>query len=136
MPIRKSCLLVVSALVLSILFTSIVYACSRIDLMTVTLHDSSMSGMDGMHGGMVQRGPCNQHKQDICKSVRNRMLSIQPSSYKADDVQQPIILLLPINAIIDIPKHLALSSVSAGWEIAFHSVFKLPLHLSFSVLRI
>src|SRR5947208_14548929 len=85
MPIRKSCLLVVSALVLSILFNSIIYACSRIDLMTVALHDSSMSGMDGMHGGMVQREPCNQHKQNICKSVRNRMLSIQPSSYKADD---------------------------------------------------
>jgi len=104
--------------------------------MTVALHDSSMSGMDGMHGGMVQRGPCNQHKQDICKSVRNRMLSIQPSSYKADDVQQPIILLLPINAIIDIPEHLALSSASGGWEFAFHSVFKISLPLSFSVLRI
>jgi len=134
MPIRKSCLLVVSALVLSILFNSVVYACSRIDLMTVALHDSSMSGMDGMHGGMVQRGPCNQHKQDICKSVRNRMLSIQPSSYKID-VQQPILLLLPPNLVIGLPKHIA-SLSAVGWEADFHSVFKLPLHLSFSVLRI
>jgi hypothetical protein len=84
----------------------------------------------------VERGPCSEHKQDICKSVRDRMLSIQPSLYKVETAQQPILRLLPTNLGIDIPKHIASLVGSIGWQTAFHSVFKLPLPLSFSVLRI
>jgi len=84
----------------------------------------------------TEGGPCKNEKQDICKFVRDRMLSLQASPYKAADVQQPILLLLPIPLSIDVQKHIAFSSSSAAWEIAFHSVFKLPLSLSFSVLRI
>ena len=51
MFIRKPCLLVVSALVLSILFNSIVYACSRIDLMIVALHEEYSEDRNSIFGG-------------------------------------------------------------------------------------
>jgi len=136
MRIRKSSLLVAAALVLSLLFNSVVYACSKLAPLGMALQSSSMETMDGMNGGAVERDPCARHEQDICKFVRNRMLSIQPSPSKAGDYQQPILLLLPLNLAIDIPKHISSSSASVAWEIAFHSVFKLPLPLAFSVLRI
>ena len=125
---RRSSLVLFLALV-SYLFVSVVYACSGLSVM----HMSFMSAP--MDDRAVERGPCDKHKQDICKSVRDRMLSIQPSSYKID-VQQAILLLLPPNLVFDLPKHIASLSAPLGWEADFHSVFKLPLHLSFSVLRI
>src|ERR671918_720663 len=117
-------------LVFSLLFTSVVYACSGLSVMQTKLMSASMDD------GAVERGPCSKHKQDICKSVRERMLSIQPSSYKAEAVQQSLILLLPHNPLINIPKLIAFFFSSVAWEIALHSVFKIPLYLSSSVLRI
>jgi hypothetical protein len=132
----KSWFLIVSILVVSILFNSVVYACSRLDLMGMALQVSSADSMNGMNGRTIERGPCAEHKQDVCKSVRDRMLSIQPSPSKAADSQQPIILFLPLNLIIDIPKHIAFSFGSLTWQTAFHAVFKLPLPFSLRVLRI
>jgi uncharacterized membrane protein SpoIIM required for sporulation len=129
MTVRRS-RIVVFLLIFSLLFTSVVYACSGLSVVQTKLMSMSMDD------GAVERGPCSKHRQDICKSVRERMLSIQPSSYKAIDVQQPLILLLPHNRVINIPKLIAFSSASVAWEIALHSVFKIPLSLSSSVLRI
>jgi hypothetical protein len=129
MTVRRSSIIPL-LLVFSLLFTSVVYACSGLSVMQTKLMSTSMDD------GAVERGPCSKHRQDICKSVRERMLSIQPSSYKASDVQQPLILLLPHNPVINIPKLIAFSSASVAWEIALHSVFKIPLSLSSSVLRI
>src|ERR687891_2283597 len=129
MTVRRSSIIPL-LLVFSLLFTSVVYACSGLSVMQTKLMSASMDD------GAAERGPCSKHKQDICKSVRERMLSIQPSSYKAIDVQQPLILLLPHNPVINIPKLIAFSSSSVAWEIALHSVFKIPLSLSSSVLRI
>lgn len=84
----------------------------------------------------MERGPCSKHKQDVCKSVRERMLSIQPPYYRAEAVQQPIILFLPLSLDSDIPKHIVLSPGSLTWQTAFHAVFKLPLPFSLRVLRI
>ncbi len=126
-----------SILALSLLFNSVVYACSKLSSgMDMAMHRSSMATTDGMNEKTVERGPCSQHKQDICKTVRDRMISIQPSLSKAGDYQQPAPLLLPLSLMIDIPKHIAFSLAFTKSEIAFHSVFKLPLTLSFSVLRI
>ena len=135
---KQAGLVIGSILALSLLFNSVVYACSKLGFagMATAMHGSSMTATDGMNEKSVERGPCAEHKQDICKSVRDRMLSIQPSPYKAVDVQQPVPLLLPLNLVIDVPKHIDFSLASTTWEIAFHSVFKLPLSLSFSVLRI
>jgi hypothetical protein len=136
-PSRKSGLVIGSVLALSLLFNSIVYACSG--LMGMSLHAASINSMNtmgGMNENTIERGPCADHKQDVCKSVRDRMLSVQPSGYKAIDSQQTIILYLPLNLIIDIPKHIAFSSGSLTWQTAFHAVFKLPLPFSLRVLRI
>jgi hypothetical protein len=129
MIVRRSRIIVL-LLIFSLLFTSVVYACSGLSVMQTKLMSASMDE------GAVERGPCSKHRQDICKSVRERMLAIEPSSYKATDVQQPLILLLPHNLLINIPKLIAFSSSSVAWEVAFHAVFKLPLYLSSSVLRI
>ncbi len=126
-----------SVLALSLLFNSVVYACSKLGSvgMAMAMHGTSMP-MDGTNDGAVERGPCAEHKQDICKSVRDRMLSLQPSPSKVEDYQQWAPPILPLTFVIAIPKHIALRPSSLRWEIAFHSVFKLPLSLSFSVLRI
>src|SRR5262249_10323927 len=55
----------------SLLSVSVVYACSGHDFMPM----SSMSG--AMDDTAMERGPCDKHKQDICKSVRYRMLSVR-----------------------------------------------------------
>src|SRR5713226_4884478 len=78
---RKPSFLFASTLIFSVLFTAIVYACSGLGPMRMVFqHDS-------MNGGMVERGPCSEHKQDICKSVRQRMLSIQVSSAQTDTLR-------------------------------------------------
>jgi hypothetical protein len=136
---KQAGLVIGSVLAVSLLFSSVVYACSKLGsagMVTMAMHGSSMSTTDGMNEKSVERGPCSKHKQDICKSVRDRMLSVQPSSSKAGDYQHPAFLRLPLDLVIKIPKHIALSFVSLKWQIAFHSIFKLPLPLSFSVLRI
>jgi len=102
----------------------------------MTMLGVSMATMDGMDKKSVERGPCAQHKQDICKTIRDRMVSTQASQFHMGDYQQSIPLHFPLNVVLDIPKHIAFSFASTTWEIAFHSVFKLPLTLSFSVLRI
>jgi hypothetical protein len=135
---RSGGLVIGSVLALSLLVNSVVYACSKLGSlgMAMAMQSSSMATTDGMNEKSVERGPCSQHKQDICKTVRDRMLSTQASTPKAADYQQPVLLLLPLNLVIDVPKHIDFAFVSTRWVIAFHSVFKLPLPLSFLVLRI
>jgi hypothetical protein len=117
--------------VVSLLFTSIVYACSGLSVIQMSSMSASMDKTAAM-----ERGPCTQHKQDICKSVRDRMLSVQPSYYRAEAVEQPIILFLPLNLIDHIPNQIVFSNGSLTWQTAFHAVFKLPLPFSLRVLRI
>ena len=135
MTARKSWLLIASILAVSLVFNSIVYACSGLMSVGMVLQ-GSLKTMDGTNSATVERGPCADHKQDICKSVRDRMLSVQPSASKAVDSQQTTILFLPLNLIIDIPKHIDFSFGSLTWQTAFHAVFKLPLPFSLRVLRI
>lgn len=135
---KRVSLLIGCAVAVSLLFNSVVYACSKLGSvdMAMAMHGRSMATTDGMNERAVERGPCSKHKQDICKSVRDRMLSLQPSSSKPGDYQQLASLLLPLNVVAAVPAHAHLSSGILKWEIAFHSVFKLPLRLFFSVLRI
>ena len=135
---RNAGIVVGSVLALSLLVNSVVYACSKLGSlgMAMAMHGTSTATTDGMNEKSVERGPCSQHKQDICKTVRDRMLSTQASTPKAADYQEPVPLLLPLNLASDVPKHIDFSFAFTRWVIAFHSVFKLPLSLSFSVLRI
>ena len=61
-----------------LLFTSVVYACSGLNVPPM----SSMSA--AMDNGAMDGDPCSRHKQDICKFVRYQMLSLQASSPAAE----------------------------------------------------
>ena len=62
----------------SLLFTAIVYACSG--LRSVEMRFASAA----IDNSAMDRGPCSKHKQDLCKSVRYQMLSLQASSPAAE----------------------------------------------------
>ena len=126
-----------SILAVTLLLNSVVYACSKVG-MVMAMHDSSMSmaTTDGMDQKSVERDPCAQHKQDVCKSIRDRLLSVQPSLYKLDPAQPSTVAFLPSNPAIEITSHIAAPFGSLRWQTAFHSVFKLPLRISLSVFRI
>jgi len=62
-----------------------------------------------MDHNAMERGPCSKHKQDICKSVRYQMLSVQPSSL-VPDIQFHVLTLLStyfeIPLVVDLlPNH-------------------------------
>jgi len=68
-------------LILSLFVTSVVYACSGLRLLHQNSHHVAMSHES------VERGPCSESKEDICKSVRDRMLSLQPRASQTDNVE-------------------------------------------------
>lgn len=114
--------------VFSLLFTSVVYACSGQAFMSM----SSMSST--MDSTAMQRGPCGEHKQDICKSVRDQMLSIRASSPGAN-------VTLHVSTVLHFP-HVAIplfmdSSSTAGPSGSpFYPVTKSSSFLFNQVLRI
>lgn len=135
--LKKSSFVVASALALSLFFNSIVYACSKLAPMSMDLQGSFMSGMDrmdGMNAGKVERGPCAQHKQDVCKSVRDRMLSVQASVSKVEG-SQPVVLL-PLQPAVEIVEEVVFSPAPFDLEFSYHPVFKRSLPFSFLALRI
>jgi hypothetical protein len=134
---RKAGLIIGSILAVTLLFNSVVYACSKISMvMAMPGTTMAMTTTDDMGDAALARDPCTQHKQDVCKSIRDRLLSIQPSLYKVDPAQQSIVILLPDHLVAKIPSDIAVPFSSLTWQTAFHSVFKLPLPLSLSVLRL
>lgn len=124
---KKPSFLVALTLIFSVLFTAIVYACSGLDPMRMSFHPASMNG------GTVERGPCSEHKQDICKSVRYRMLSIHASSPPAEI---PLYSSTFPQVSIEVPVRSEASLATLPLETAFHPVFKLSLTYSYLVLRI
>ena len=123
--VSTSTALVLIFLVLSV---SIVYACSGLDTMRMAFHHSSMSA------GTIERGPCSEHKQDICSSVRQRLLSIQASA------TQPGVSLhsstIPQEATLGIFLGPKVSFGFLAFLASYHSSFKLSFPFSYRVLRI
>jgi hypothetical protein len=107
-------------------FVSITHACSGLAPMGMAVQQSPMN----MGGGDP---PCSKNKGDICQSVRDSILSVKPSISAAGSPQQTI---PPPQLSIESPIQLAFSSVAPALERAFHPVFKVPLTLSYLVLRI
>jgi hypothetical protein len=126
---KKFSLLLASTLIFSVLFTAIVYACSGLDQVRMAFHHSSMNG-----GTMVERGPCSEHKQDLCKSVRYRILSIQASATRVENSLQ--VLTIPPESSVHVPMPFAVSLGSLPLRTVFHPVFKLSLPFTYLVLRI
>lgn len=117
-------------IVFAFLSVSIAHACSDLGPVGGVMVEQS-----SRNAGVANNDPCNQHKEDVCKSVRDSILSIQPSVSNADVSQQPV---LPIQLSIESedPTQVGFSSLFPVIERAFHPVFKLSLSLSYLVLRI
>ena len=84
-------------------------------------------------GITTTKDPCHDPKGDFCKSVRDSILSIQPSFSVADNLRQAF-LLSPL--FIERPTAIVFSLRTHVVDRPFHPVFKLQLTLSYLVLRI
>lgn len=116
-----------SIVAFAFIFVSITHACSGLAPMKPAVQQSPMN----MGGG--NNPPCSKEKGDICKSVRDSILSLKPSISAADNIQQT----LPLRQLsVESPTLLVSSTVAPVIEVAFHPVFKLPLFFSYRVLRI
>jgi hypothetical protein len=114
--------------IFSLLFTSIVYACSGLNSMSMSFVSAAMD-----HSAM-ERGPCTKHKQDICKSVRYQMLSRQASSL-LEEITLYVSLILQFPHF-DTPLVTSLLPVAGPPGVGFNLVSKLSFPFSNLVLRI
>ena len=123
---RKRPLLISLTLIFTLLVNAVIYACSNPNSMSMGFNHSSVN-----HG--ANENPCAEpKKEDICKAVRDRMVTVQPVS--SQDIQGALAPILHVP--VDISEHLALPTVVQLWQVTFHAVFKLSLPVSLSVLRI
>jgi hypothetical protein len=125
--VRRSRLIPI-IVIFSLLFTSIVYACSGLNSMPM---GSVTAAMD--HSAM-ERGPCSNHKQDICKSVRYQMLSLKASIAVTEIVLHLSTVLQSMP--VEIPLLLNSLPTAGPPGVFFHSIFRSPLLFSSQVLRI
>jgi hypothetical protein len=117
---------VAASVVLVFLAVSIVHACAGMAPVNRTAEQSFMNMDDTNH-------PCHSEKRDLCRSVRDSILSLKPSMPGVDSPEPVVIpLLLPVEG----PNLVASSPITPITQRAFHPVFKLPLFFSYLVLRI
>lgn len=119
---------IVSVVIASFLAVTLVYACSGGDFMRLAHQVSSLSG------SMVEKGPCSEPREDICKSVRDRMLSIQAPSPQAEISSYAILVISPLAA--EVPRPQGLIGTSDPMRISLLPAFKRSLFLTYSILRI
>ena len=112
----------------SLLFTSIVYACSGLNSMPMSFVSAAMD-----HSTM-EPGPCSKQKQDLCKSVRDQMLSLKASASVADIVLHlsAVLQSMHIEALLLIN----LLSTAGPPGVVFRPALKLSFPFSNQVLRI
>jgi hypothetical protein len=125
--LKKLSIIVASIGALAFVFVSITHACSALAPMGMAVQQSPMN-MGGGHNP-----PCSTGKADVCQSVRDSILSDKSSISAADSSQQTI---PPLQLSIESPIQLVYSDLAPVIESAFHPVFKLPLTLSYLVLRV
>ncbi len=119
----------VAGVVFCFLFVVVAYACSGRDLAW------GAPQIFSAHAGMASEEPCADMKLDPCQSVRDRILSLQPSAAQA-----------AISQVTFTNAQQAPVEVSAGADLfygtfrpstsVFHPVFKLQLPISYLVLRL
>lgn len=110
--------------IFAFLSVSIVHACSGL---------GGMAGHSVTSEGITTKDPCNHPKGDFCKSVRDSLFSIKPSASAADSLQQAA---APLTVSVVSPTPIVFSPLASDVERPFHPVFKVPLALSYLVLRI
>jgi hypothetical protein len=96
--------------------------------MRVALHPTS-DGFD-----MVKKDPCNETKEDVCKSVRDRMISIQASPPTVETFSYGFLTVPPLAGEVSEPA--GFMSTSQSLRTSFLHSLERPLFLSYSVLRI
>lgn len=125
--LRKFSTVVASIVALAFVIISITHACSGLAPMNLAVQQSPMKAPP------ADSSPCGKEKPDICKSVRDTRLSVKPSVLGLDSPEQTV----PQPAISFVsPVLLATSPVDFVIKIGSHAVFKLPLTVSYRVLRI
>jgi hypothetical protein len=124
--LKKLSAAVAFSVVFVFLAVSIVHACADVASVNRIAQQSFMN-IDGTNQ------PCHSEESDFCKSVRDSILSLKPSTPGIESPEQRAIpLLLPVedaNLVASSP----INHITQG---AFHPVFKLPLPFSYLVLRI
>ncbi len=115
-----------SVITIALVFVSITHACSGLAPMNPAAQQSPMD---------MGRGnpPCSKEKGDICKSVRDSLLSVKPS---VSEAANPHLTVASVQLSVEIPTQTIFSPAALFIESSYHPVFKLPLSLSYLVLRI
>lgn len=124
--LKKLSAVAASFVVFVFLAVSIAHACSGLSLVNLAVQQS-FTNMDGANL------PCHTEKSDLCKSVRDSILSLKPSMPAVENPEQS---LLTIHFPIERPSLFGSSPITFITQGAFHPVFKLPFPLSYLVLRI
>ena len=125
--LKKLSAVAASIVAFAFIFVSIAHACPSLGPVNLAVQQSFMNTMDGGNP------PCSKEKSDPCKSVRDSILSEKPSMSGTDSPEQPV---FPLQLPVESPSLLASSPITSTAPGAFHPVFKLPLTLSYVVLRI
>jgi hypothetical protein len=121
-------IIVATAIICSFLFVTFAYACSGKTLTRTAAHPSSI------HWDAFARNPCNEAKKDVCKDVRNRMLSIQAPPPQGNFFSYG---LLPATSVAtEIPNPGGLIRASDRGQTTPFSVMKRRLFVFYSILRI
>lgn len=124
--LKKFSTVVASIVALAFVTVSITHACSGLASMNPAVQQSPMKTP-------ADNSPCGEEKPDICKSVRDTLLSVKPSVLGLESPEKTV----PQPAISFVnPVLLGTSTVDFVIKIGSHPVFKLPLTVSYRVLRI
>ena len=86
-----------------------------------------------MNMGAGNTPPCSKEKGDVCQSVRDSILSVKPSISAPDNPQQT---RLPLQFSVESLTQVDSPSVASVIGVSFHPVFKIPLTVSYQILRI
>lgn len=124
--LKKLSAVAASIVAFAFVIVSIAHACSGLTPVNLAVHQSPMN----MGGSNT---PCGKEKGDICQSVRDSIMSVKPSIAAADNPQQTV---LPLQLSAESPSLVVFSPVAPIIGVSFHPVFKLPLTVSYLVLRI
>lgn len=124
---KKISSVVASTIVFVFIAVSIAHACAGLAFGQSAVQQSFINIDSTNH-------PCHGDQSDFCKSVRDSILSLKPSTPAAiDSPEEPAIaLVLPVEEA-NLVASARINPIAQG---AFHPVFKLPLPFSYLVLRI
>jgi hypothetical protein len=113
---------------ISFVFVSIAHACSDLISMNPAVQENSMNI------GPTDDSPCGEEKPpDICKFVRDAMLSVKPTIPGLQSVEKSV---SPPAVSFSNQHFIASALVALMSRVSFHPVFKLSLSFSYRVLRI